>query len=375
MILNIYCLILLAFACWFVLLSSSNVIYFRISRRKSRLKKGPKISVLIPARNEAKRIGPTLDALMKQDYADFEVIVIDDNSTDTTLEILESCAEKHERLEVLQGAELPGGWKGKPFAMVQLAERAIGDILVFLDADVVPKRDFLSWVADRMLSLSADSMSAYIRHRAKSVREYTFFSVMYMLNMALLPFWLIRCTRTPLFSHAVGQLFVFTRKAYDGVGGFGVVSDAILEDLQMGRAVKKAGYNHVFLDARNVLEGYMYDSWEHTISGIRRSVYEYFDKKTYPLVIVSICVLGFMVLPAVCIPLAILGSWSQTPWILAGNLGILVGWCITLYDRKMPWYVPFFYPIQFMFAVILSWVSVMDEVTGRGYHWKNRTVL
>jgi len=85
--------------------------------------------------------------------------------------------------------------------------------------------------------------------------------------------------------------------------------------------------------------------------------------------------LGFMVLPAVCIPLAILGSWSQTPWILAGNLGILVGWSITLYDRKMPWYVPFFYPIQFTCLVILGWVSAADEVTGRGYHWKDRTIL
>jgi len=375
MILDVYCIILLAFVCWLVFISSSNVIYFRISQKKTRLKKGPKISVLIPARNEEKRISPTLDALMKQDYADFEVIVLDDNSTDATLEIIENCAKKHERLEVLKGAKLPDGWKGKPFALVQLAERANGDYLVFLDADVVPKQDFLSWVADRMHCLSADSMSGYIHHRAKSVREYIFFSLMYILNMALLPFWLIRCTRSSLFSHAVGQLFVFTRKAYDEIGGFGIVSNSILEDLQMVRAVKKAGFSHVFLDAKKVLEGYMYDSWEHTIDGIRRSVFLYFDKKIYPLVIVNFFILVFMVLPAVFIPLAILGNWSQTLWILIANFGILFSWCITLYDRRMPWYVPFFYPFQFLIAVILSWVSAADEISGRGYHWKDRSVL
>ncbi len=63
------------------------------------------------------------------------------------------------------------------------------------------------------------------------------------------------------------------------------------------------------------------------------------------------------------------------PWIIAGNLGILIGWAITIYDRRLPWYVPLFYPIQFLFILVLAWKSLLDDVSGRGYSWKDRKVL
>lgn len=374
-LLDYYSLILVIAGCWFVLLSASNAIFFKISRRRSRVKDGPMISVLIPARNEEKRIRPTLDGIMAQEYTNYEVIVIDDNSTDETWEILEEYADKYESIKILKGKPLPEGWKGKPFAMTQLAEQAEGELFVFVDADIYPSRDFLSWVAERMKRHKADSMSAYARHRAKSVREYIFFPLLYLVNMTFLPFWLIKFTKHPLFSHAIGQLMIFRRDAYEGSGGFAVVYDKILEDIQMGRAMKSAGYRHVFLDARKVLSGYMYDSWEHTVSGLKRSIYEYFDKKAYPLVILTVFIFGFLILPAFLIPFSIIYSWPKMPWIIAGNLGILIGWAITIYDRRLPWYVPLFYPIQFLFILVLAWKSLLDDVSGRGYNWKDRKVL
>ncbi len=373
--LDYYSFFLIAAGCWFVLLSVSNTVFFKISRRRARLKDGPMISVMIPARNEENRIRPTLDAILKQDYSNYEVFVIDDNSTDGTWNILESYADKHEFLSILQGKSLPEGWKGKPFAMTQLADRAEGDLFVFIDADILPAPDFLSWVVDRMNRHKADSMSAYARHRARSVKEYIFFPLIYMVNMTFLPFWLIKFTKAPLFSHAIGQLMVFRREAYEGAGGFGVVYDKILEDIQMGRAMKAAGFRHVFLDARKVLSGYMYDSWEHTVSGLKRSIYEYFDKKSYPLIILTFVIIAFLILPAFLIPVSLIAGWTKAPWIIAGNAGILIGWGITMYDRRMPWYVPFFYPIQFIFLLIVAWKSLIDDVTGEGYNWKDRTVL
>jgi len=333
------------------------------------------ISVMIPARNEERRITPTLEAILNQVYSNFEVIVIDDNSTDGTWDIIKSYADRNECMTALRGKKLLEGWKGKPFAMSQLADAAKGEILVFLDADILPAPDFLSWVTDRMFRHKADSMSAFPRHRAKSVREYIFFPLIYLVNLALLPFWLIEFTKQPLFSHAIGQLMVFRRKAYVNSGGFAVVFDKILEDIQMGREMKRAGYRHVFLDARKVLSGFMYDSWEHTIAGLKRSIYEYFDKKLYALITMSLVNTAFLVIPAVLIPFALYYSLPQTPWIIWGNIGILLGWSITAFDRRLPWYVPFFYPVQFLFAVILSWGSMLDEINGRGYYWKGRKVL
>ncbi|KGM38356.1 hypothetical protein JY97_16720 [Alkalispirochaeta odontotermitis] len=339
------------------------------------MKEGPMISVLIPARNEERRIIPTLEGLLSQEYSNFEVVVIDDNSSDGTWDIVNAYADRNKFMTALRGGELLEGWKGKPYAMTQLAEAAKGEIFVFLDADITPAPDFLSWVTDRLFRHKADSMSAYPRHRARSVREYIFFPLVYFVNSVLLPFWLIKPTKQSLFSHAIGQLMVFRREAYADSGGFAVVFNKILEDIQMGRAMKRAGYRHVFLDARDVLSGFMYDSWGHTIAGLKRSIYEYFDKKIYPLIIMSFFNIALLVVPAFLIPFILYYSSPQTPWIIWGNVGILLGWSITAFDRRLPWYVPFFYPVQFLCTVILSWGSVIDEVNGRGYDWKDRKVF
>ncbi len=370
-----YAFFLVVAGCWFVLIGSSNAVYFRLSRRRKRLLDGPKISVLIPARNEEHRIRPTLDAILKQDYKDYEVLVIDDNSTDGTWNILEEYAAGDNRVRIIKGRPLVEGWKGKPYAMTQLAEKAEGEIFVFLDADIMPATDFLSWTAERMHRHGTDSMSAYARHRANSFKEYIFFPLMYLVNFTFLPFWLIKRLKTPLISHAIGQLMVFRREAYEGLGGFEVVKDKILEDIQMARAVKSAGYKHVFLDARKVLAGNMYESWKHTVAGLKRSIYEYFDKKVYPLAIMSVFITGFLIVPAFLIPLSLIFGWTETPWILAGNGGILLGWAITLYDRRLPWYVPLFYPVQFFYVLILAWKSCYDDKTGHGFDWKDRKVL
>jgi len=370
-----YTFILMLAGLWFFLLGLSNAVFFRISRRGSRNADGPKVSVLIPARNEENRIRPTLDAILRQEYGDYEVIVVDDDSTDSTWDILESYSADHERFRAVRGRKLPEGWKGKPFAMTQLAEAARGDIFVFLDADIIAAPDFLSWVADRLERHKSGSLSAYARHRAKTVREYIFFPTLYMVNFSFLPFWLIKHTRTPLMSHAIGQIMAFTRDTYEAVGGFEVVHDKILEDIQMARAVKAAGQRHVFLDARKVLAGNMYDSWNHTVAGLKRAIYEYFDKKVYPLVIMTVFLAGFLILPAYLLIPALLLGWPELNWILAGNIGLFLGWAITIYDRRLPWYIPFFYPVQFLFITVLAWKSLIDDVTGTGYDWKGRKVL
>ena len=372
--LNIYGIAILMAGVWFVILSISNAVFFRVSRRRERKTSGSMLSILVPARNEEKRIVPTLRSLLDQDYDNFEVVVIDDNSTDKTWDILEAFTASHANLTILKGQALPEGWKGKPFAMSQLAAQAKGDIFVFVDADMVSSNDFLSWVAERMERHGADSMSAYARHRARSFIEYLAFPLIYLVNMTFLPFWLIKRTRTALFSHAIGQLMIFTREAYEGSGGFARVRDKILEDIQMGRTMKSDGYRHVFLDARNVLSGNMYDSWDHTVQGLKRSIYEYFDKKAYPLVILSFFIIAVLILPPFILLFSCLfGSFLPVP-LLLGNLGIQLAWCINLYDRKVPWYVPFFFPFQFAFVIILAWISLVDDVSGRGYLWKDRTV-
>ena len=360
---------------WFVLLSLSNALFFHLSRNKKRKITGPKISVYIPARNEEHRISTTLQALAKQNYNSFEVFILNDNSTDNTWEIINKFCSDFENFNAVNGNPLPEGWKGKPFAMHQLGKLGTGELFVFLDADIIPEADFLSWVAAVFENKKIDTMSAYARHKAHSFLEYIFFPVMYLSNMTYLPFWLIGKTKNPLFSHAIGQLMVFRSSVYRDTGGFEIVKTRIIEDVQMGREIKKAGFRHEFLDAGKVLTGFMYDSLDHVFSGIKRTIFDYFDKKPFSLISMVVFLSFYLILPPLLLAFSYIFGWPYCNRLLLGNLFLLGAWMITLYDRKMPWYVPVLYPVQFTTIVFLAISSLVDELNGKGFNWKGRRVL
>src|SRR5208337_1768428 len=115
-------LIFLLGAGYFLLLSISNVLWLRLSSHAPRLRRGRKVSVLVPARNEEKNISPCIDSLLEQTYANYEVVVLDDQSTDATWEIIARYQERFPgRVRALRGEPLTEGWLGKPHAMQQLA--------------------------------------------------------------------------------------------------------------------------------------------------------------------------------------------------------------------------------------------------------------
>ncbi|MHB1253047.1 MAG: glycosyltransferase family 2 protein, partial [Candidatus Humimicrobiaceae bacterium] len=118
----------------------NNVLFKNINNFKlpeSILKSPPLVSVLIPARNEEKNIRRILNSMIKQDYPNLEILVLDDGSTDETSQIVEKFAEKDSRVRLIKGGPLPKGWKGKCYACHQLSKVAKGEYFVFTDADTL----------------------------------------------------------------------------------------------------------------------------------------------------------------------------------------------------------------------------------------------
>ncbi len=352
----------------------ANIIYLRTVSRKSTCTDGPMVSVLIPARNEAARIGPTLECLTEQDYKNYEVIVIDDNSDDNTWEVIRHFSEDRSRFRILKGRNLPDGWKGKPYAMQQLTEAAAGEILLFIDADMRPGPDLITWTVTNMEHHKVDFLSGYPMHTTPEKMEYLLFPVMYLATSFLLPLWLFRHSKTYMFSHAIGQYFCVRSRVLDETGGFQPVRNKINEDIQMARYLKGKGFSQVFLDAKKHISGNMYDSMQHARMGIMRVLYEYFDNKIYPFIFMSFVMIVLLLLP---IPLAITGAFTGNPLSRLLGIGILLvlaAWGITMMDRRLPWYTTFLYPVHFIWAIILSVHSIFLSKKGRGYLWKGRTV-
>jgi len=131
----------------------------------------PKVSILVPARNEDITIEVCVRSLLAQDYPDYEVLVLDDQSTDGTPGILRKLAVENERLKVLTGSPAPIGIAGKNWACTQLAEQAKGDLLLFTDADTVHQPGMMGGIVSALLGEKADMLTGFPRQVVKSWGE------------------------------------------------------------------------------------------------------------------------------------------------------------------------------------------------------------
>ena len=270
----LYQIIIAAGLLLFLLNLTLNLRSLKTPRRGARVPKpAPFISVLIPARDEEANIGRCLESLQQQDYPNFEVLVLDDNSVDNTAGIVNRMAAKDNRIRLIHGEPLPDDWAGKPFACHQLARHAGGDWLLFVDADTVHARHMLRSVMDLALKLKVSLLSGFPRQLAESLPQKIAVPLIYFIIMGWAPLWWIHRPRSNMPSVAIGQFLLFSREEYWRIGGHKVVQSRILEDIWMGIEVTRHGGRHVAVDLSPVVSCNMYPTVGSMWSGLVRCVY------------------------------------------------------------------------------------------------------
>jgi glycosyltransferase involved in cell wall biosynthesis len=234
-----------------------------------------RVSVLVPARNEAANLRAHLPLLLASRYPRLEVLVLDDGSEDGTAAVAEAFArEAPGRLRLIHGAPLPAGWLGKPWACAQLARAARGDVLIFCDADVAVGPRAAARTVALLERHAADAATAIPRPRLEGAAEAAAVPLVAQFPVAaMLPLALVPRTASPRVSMANGQWLAFTRDAYARVGGHAAVRGAVLEDVLLGRAVKRAGLRLVAAAAPHDLAVRMYDGWNEARAGFRKNLY------------------------------------------------------------------------------------------------------
>ena len=203
----------------------------------------PRVSIIVPACNEDADIEATLVRLLDLEYENYEVIAVDDRSTDRTGEIMEKVASGAApgRLIVVRIAELPPGWMGKPHAMWSAAHRATGDWLLFTDADVLFKPDALRRAVAYAEAESADHLILFPRMIMKWPGErmmIAFFQTLFVFGHRP---WKVADPRTK--DHiGVGAFNLVRRQVYEAVGTYKALRFEVLDDMKLGKVVKTAGY-------------------------------------------------------------------------------------------------------------------------------------
>ena len=251
-----------------------------------------RVSVLLPVRDEAHRVGPCLRALLGQQGVDLEIVILDDGSTDGTADVVRAIADGDPRVRVLTGRALAAGWLGKPHACQQLADAAArgSQVLVFIDADVVLATHAIAATVALLEATGLDLLSPYPRQEAPGATAL----VQPLLQwswLTFLPLRLAERSPRPSLSAANGQLLAVRRTAYDSAGGHAAVRDAVVEDVELLRALKRTGGRGGVCDGTALATTRMYAGWDELVAGYTKSLW------TLPPATVALMLLLYVVPP------------------------------------------------------------------------------
>lgn len=236
----------------------------------------PKVSILIPARNEEASIGRLLEGVLALDYPQWEAFVCNDHSSDNTEEILNWFSGEDERIHWFLGDKLPEGWMGKNYACYQLAKRATGKYLLFLDADVELSRDAVSKAVDYFEEKDLFLLSLFPQQKMQSLAEWSVVPVMNWILQSLLPMILARITSYPSLSAANGQFMLFEADNYHHYQWHSRVRNQNVEDIYLARMIKSEGLKMAVLLGNEDVYCRMYRHLKEGIAGFSRNIHEYF---------------------------------------------------------------------------------------------------
>jgi chlorobactene glucosyltransferase len=343
---------------------------------------GPLISVLIPARDEASRIGACLDGLAAQTYRSFELIVVDDHSSDETAAIVRRYADRIPALEVVPGARLPGGWAGKPWACWQATSRAQGPWLLFLDADVMPQPALLAALVARAEQYQLDLLTLMPLQRLLSTAERLVMPAFLALLYGLYPLDRVGDPRSPV-AFANGPCLLIRRAVYAAVDGHRAVRASILEDTELGQRVKAAGYRLEAAAAPDLIETHMYTGWASLAEGLGKNAIAgyrsgggrsaWVGMRQALVAFVPWYLLAAGATMVMVLPEAILGAVILLDGALL-TVTTMVGWGWLARHRYglAAWWGALF-PIGTAIYFWLAARALLRLRTGRGVTWKGRT--
>jgi cellulose synthase/poly-beta-1,6-N-acetylglucosamine synthase-like glycosyltransferase len=282
------------------------------------------VRVCIPARNEAANIEACVrSVLASTGLEDLGVFVLDDGSTDDTAQIVTQLANRDQRLTLLTGNEVvPDGWIGKTNASQQLFLQTSGTYLVFVDADVRLEPAALRASIDLLERLNLDLVSPYPKQVAVTLAERLVQPLLQWLWLTFLPLRLAERTKPASMVAANGQFMVARRLALAKVNGFEQVRGEVLDDVALGRVLKRAGSRVTVVDGTHLATCRMYTSWASLRDGYTKNLWSATGSPAGALALGSMLTFAYLVPPVA----TVVGFASgRTRLGVLGSIGTALG--------------------------------------------------
>lgn len=357
-----------------VAIAALNLLTFpRLEARAPR--RQPFVSVLIPARDEAARIGATLDAHLRSPYASREILVVDDQSADGTAQQVLAAAAQSAGIRLTAGDPLPAGWVGKTWACDQLARQARGEVLIFTDADVEWSPEALPRLLALLDELPADLLTVWPTQRTESWSERLVVPLMMFSICAYLPELAVRRLPFASLAAANGQCMVFRRSAYEQLGGHAAVRAEIIEDVALARRAKRQRLRLGMALGSGQITCRMYRGWREVLQGYAKNILAGHGGRPAWLLLSTAFHLGLFVLPWVWLAwTAAAGQWTVLwqPALLVG-LG-LTARALTAAATGEPLRRAAWLPVAVLLMTMIAGQALWWQGRYGGPEWKGRRI-
>ena len=337
----------------------------------------PRVSIIVPARNEEETIEQALNTMLALDYDNYEVIAVNDRSTDRTGEIMERVSKNshvsqktremgHPEFRVVHHSELPAGWLGKTHAMWTAANQATGDWLLFTDADVLFRPDALRRALAYAEAVPADHVVLFPRMIMKRPGEYMMIAFFHTLFMFGHRPWKVADPRTD--DHmGVGAFNLIRRSVYEAVGTYEALRMDVLDDMKLGKVVKNAGFAQ-----RNVFGGDLISlRWAQGVRGVvdnlTKNFFAVLSFQWWRTVISAFGLAFLNLLPFLGVWLA--HGWERLPYAvaLASMFAIYVGMS---WRSRVPAYYFLLHPVSTMLFIYTLLLSMCHALWNDGIIWR-----
>ncbi|MDT8400531.1 MAG: glycosyltransferase family 2 protein [Bacteroidales bacterium] len=350
--------------------------FFRLRKKPGAQVEELPVSVLIPARNEENNIGKLLDQLGEQDYLNLEIIVLDDNSDDSTAAVVREKMAGDSRIKLMENDQVPEGWSGKNHACHLLSQKAGGNYFLFLDADISIKSNIISAMVKYLDRYSLVLVSIFPKQIMRSSGERITVPNMNWILLSLLPLIMVRFSKRPSLSAANGQFMLFDAAAYRSLRPHEMVRSSLVEDIEMMREIKKLRpdknrrkslrnrYKTAVLTGDDRISCRMYKNFDEAVHGFSKNVLHFFGNS-----LVWTFIFLFLTGPVIII----IPFYSLPCTLIYLMAGILIRVLISMTSKQNVPCNLMLAPLQQLSLYYIVYKAVKIKFAG-SYTWKGRQV-
>lgn len=332
------------------------------------------VSVCIPCRNEERNIAEVVGCVLKSRHMPTEILLYNDDSTDATGRLAAELSAAYPEVRVVPARPLPEGWCGKQHACHRLAEKAEGDWLLFIDADVRLEPDAIGSALGFAHKSGAALVSTFPKQITGTLGERLIVPMMFYLLLGYLPFRSMRRTTSPAASAGCGQFILARRAAYETVGGHATVKDSMHDGIKLPRAFRRQGFKTDIFDGTHLSRVRMYTGFGDTWKGFAKNAYEGLGSVGL-LVFLTALHLAVHVVPWVLMPILVLTGADAA---LIGLCGLAIG--LQMLQRlaltkrfEHPVTLALMHPVSALLLTGVQWHSFVLQLRSRR-SWKGRTM-